>query len=144
MKWIFKIKYNTDESVAKFKVRLVAQRFSQVQGIDFSKTFASIVRREFLRIYLTIYIALNLFIHPVDIVGAYFESVLDDNEFPIFIQLPLKMHQLCQIQEGLLCRLLRSLYSLRQSGRLWNKNVIVFYKSIGFRQLNGDSSILIR
>lgn len=53
------------------------------------------------------------------------------------------MHQLRQIQEGLLCRLLRSLYSLKQSRRLWNQNVIEFYKSIGFRQLNGDPSILI-
>ena len=33
---------------------------------------------------------------------------------------------------------------LKQSGRLWNQNVIVFYKSIGFVQLNGDPSILIR
>lgn len=43
-----------------------------------------------------------------------------------------------------MCRLLRSLYGLKQSGRLWNKNVIAFYTSIGFRQLNGDPSILIR
>lgn len=33
---------------------------------------------------------------------------------------------------------------LKQSGRLWNQNVIAFYKSIGFVQLNGDPSILIR
>ena len=41
-------------------------------------------------------------------------------------------------------RLLRSLYGLKQSGRLWNQNVIAFYKSVGFRQLNGDPNILIR
>ena len=54
------------------------------------------------------------------------------------------MHHLRQIRKDLLCRLLRSLYRLKQSGRLWNQNVIAFYKSIGFTQLNGDSSILIR
>ena len=32
---------------------------------------------------------------------------------------------------------------MKQSGRLWNQNVIAFYKRIGFRQLNGDPSILI-
>ena len=42
-----------------------------------------------------------------------------------------------------MCRLLRSLYGLKQSGRLWNQNVIAFYKRIGFRQLNVDPSILI-
>lgn len=40
--------------------------------------------------------------------------------------------------------MLRSLYGLKQLKRLWNKNVISFYKSIGFKQLNGNLSILIR
>ena len=76
--------------------------------------------------------------------GAYLESQPGDNKFPIFMKLPPGMHHLCQIRKSLLCRLLRSLYGLKQSGRLWNRNVIAFYKSIGFTQLNGDLSILIR
>lgn len=73
-KWVFKVKYNPDGSVARFKARLVAQGFSHVQGLDFSETFAPTVRRESLRIYLAICVALNLLIHQVDIVGAYLES----------------------------------------------------------------------
>lgn len=141
---VFKVKYHPDGSVARFKARLVAQGFSQVQGIDFVETFAPTVRRELLRIYLAICLSLNLFIHQVDIVGTYLESLLNDNEFPIFMKLPPGMHELRHIREGLLCRLMRSLYGLKQSGRLWNQNVIAFYKSIGFIQLNGDPSILIR
>ena len=60
------------------------------------------------------------------------------------MRLPPGMHQFRQIREGLLCRLLRSLYGLKQSGRLWNQNVVAFFKSIGFTQLNGDLSILVR
>ena len=86
---------------------------------------------------------LNLFIYQVDIVGVYLESALGDNKLPIFMKLLPGMHDLHQIREGLLCRLLRSLYGLKQSGRLWNQNVIALYKRIGFRQLNGDPSILI-
>ena len=142
-KWVFKVKYHPNGSVARFKARLVAQGFFQVQGIDFSETFAPTVRRESLRIYLALCLILNLFIYQVDIVGAYLESPLGDNELPIFMKLPPGMHDLRQIQEGLLCRLLRSLYRLKQSGRLWNQNVIAVYKCIGFRQLNGDPSILI-
>ena len=117
-KWVFKVRYHPDGSVARFKARLVAQGFSQVQGIDFSETFAPTVRRESLRIYLALCLMLNLFIHQVDIVSAYLESPLGNNKLPIFIKLPPGMHDLRQIREGLLCRLLRSLYRLKQSGRL--------------------------
>lgn len=60
------------------------------------------------------------------------------------MKLPPGIDQLRQVRAGLSYRLLRSLYGLKQSRRLWNQNIIAFYKSIGFRQLNGDPSILIR
>lgn len=94
LKWVFKVKYHPDGSVARFKARLVAQRFSQIQGIDFSETFAPTVRRESLRIYLALCLMLNLFIYQVDIVSTYLESLLGDNELPIFMKLPSGMHNL--------------------------------------------------
>ena len=115
---MFKVKYHSDRSVARFKAQLVAQGFSQIPGIDFAETFAPMVRRELLQIYLAVYLFLNLIIHQVDIVGAYLESDLSDNELSIFIKLSIGMHQLRQVREGLFCRLLRSLYGLKQSRRL--------------------------
>ena len=91
-KWVFKVKYHPDGSVARFKARLVAQGFSQVQGIDFSETFAPTVRRKSLQIFLAISAMLGLIIHQVDIIGAYLESLLDDNKFPIYMKLPPGMH----------------------------------------------------
>ncbi len=96
-KWVFKVKYSPDGSIARFKARLVAQGFSQIYGINFSETFASTVRRESLQIYLALCLMLNLFIHQVDIVGAYLESLLGDNEQPIFMKLPPGLHHLRQI-----------------------------------------------
>ena len=60
------------------------------------------------------------------------------------MRLPPEIHKFCHIQKGLLGGLLRSLYGLKQSERLENKNVIAFYKSISFKQPNGNPSILIR
>lgn len=103
-----------NQSITRFKIKLVIQGFLQVQDMDFFEIFALTIRRKLLCIYLAIYVALNLFIHQIDIVKVYLGSLLDNNKLPIFIQLPLEMYELCQIQEELLCRLLRSLYRLKQ------------------------------
>ena len=63
LKRVFKVKYYPDKSVARFKARLVAQRFSQVPGFDFCETFVPIVKRKSLQIHLALYLALNLFFH---------------------------------------------------------------------------------
>lgn len=50
LKWVFKVKYHLDGLVAKFKVQLVAQGFSQIPGINFAKIFTFTVRIKLLKI----------------------------------------------------------------------------------------------
>jgi hypothetical protein len=45
-KWIFEIKYNVDDSMARYKVDLVAKGFSEVEGIDVNKTFSLVAQME--------------------------------------------------------------------------------------------------
>lgn len=86
---------------------------------------------------------LGLLVDQIDIVGAYLESLLGDNDLPIFMKLPPSFQSFRFIREGLVFRLPCSIYGLRQSGRLWNQKVVAFLKSIGFKPLNADASILI-
>ena len=53
-KWIFKNKTNEFGQVRRNKVRLVAQGYSQVKGIDFDETFAPVARLESIRLLLAI------------------------------------------------------------------------------------------
>ena len=130
--------------IAKFKAKLVAQSFSQILSIDFAKIFVPIIRKKFLQIYLVFYLIFNLFIHQVDIVEVYMKNFFGNNKFPIFIKLILKIEYLWQIRNGFLYKLLKCFNSLKRSKRLWNQNVIAFFKNLSFTQLNRDSSILIQ
>jgi hypothetical protein len=48
-KWVFKVKRLAQESIDKFKARLVAQGFAQCPGFDFDKTYAAVVCFDSLR-----------------------------------------------------------------------------------------------
>jgi hypothetical protein len=51
-KWVFKNRQGEDGEVVRNKVHLVAQGYSQVEGLDFGETFAPVARLEAIRILL--------------------------------------------------------------------------------------------
>ena len=53
-KWVFKVKYYLDGTVAQYKAKLMAQGFLQIHGIDFNKIFSPTVRKKLLQIFLAI------------------------------------------------------------------------------------------
>jgi len=52
-KWVYRIKYNQDGSIQKYRAWLVANGCSQQPGIDYDETFALVVRKETTRTILT-------------------------------------------------------------------------------------------
>jgi len=49
-KWIYKNKSDENGTVTRNKARLVAQGYTQVEGLDFDETFASVARLESIRL----------------------------------------------------------------------------------------------
>jgi hypothetical protein len=50
-KWVFRNKQDRDGIVVRNKVRLVAQGYTQVKGLDFRETYAPVARLEVIRIF---------------------------------------------------------------------------------------------
>jgi len=43
-KWVFKLEWNTNGEIDCYKMQLVAKKYSQVEGINYDKTFVPVAR----------------------------------------------------------------------------------------------------
>ena len=50
-KWVYKVKYNDDNMVKRFRARLVAKGFTQLPGSDFYKTHSPVFSYTSLRTF---------------------------------------------------------------------------------------------
>ena len=69
-RWVFKIKRNADGSISRHKARLVAQGFTQEQGIDYDEVFSPVARSATIRSLLAVANIRDLEIHQMDVTTA--------------------------------------------------------------------------
>ncbi|XP_076657826.1 uncharacterized protein LOC143361962 [Halictus rubicundus] len=73
-RWVYKIKYNQDGTVDKFKARLVARGNEQKKGMDYDEVFAPVARHDSIRTLLASAVQCKMHIHHMDVVTAYFKE----------------------------------------------------------------------
>lgn len=66
-KWVFKNKTNEEGVVVRNKARLVAQGYTQVEGVDFDETFAPVARLESIRLMLAVACHMNFKLYQMDV-----------------------------------------------------------------------------
>ena len=70
-KWIFKNKTDEYGEVVRNKSRLVDQGYTQVEGIDFDKSFAPVARLESIQILLSVACIMNFKLYQMDVKSAF-------------------------------------------------------------------------
>jgi hypothetical protein len=63
------------------KSRLVVQRYSQKEGIDYEETFAPIARLVAIRILLAFSVAKGFKLHQMDVKNAFLNGVLEEEVY---------------------------------------------------------------
>lgn len=137
-KWIFKIKYNKDGSVDKYKARLVCQGFRQRQGLDYKETFAPVVRLDSLRLLLALAATdSEIEILHLDAISAFLNGRLKEK---IFMKAPPGLPS----NSGFF-QLLRTLYGLKQAPREWHAVVEAFLVgNPGFSKVKSASCLYVK
>ncbi|DBA02790.1 TPA: hypothetical protein N0F65_006580, partial [Lagenidium giganteum] len=136
-KWVLKIKYDSAGEIGRFKARLVARGFSQKYGVDYSATFAPVIRMSSVRLFFVLIAILHLEQRQGDVPNAYVKGALKEY---ILMKSPKELN----LRSGHVLRLLKPLYGLKQSGRCWNEAMDQFIKDIGFMQSQLDPCIYFK
>src|ERR1044072_4785480 len=120
-KWAFKNKSDEAGNVTRNKARLVAQGYTQVEGVDFDETFAPVARLESIRLLLGVACLLKFGLYQMDVKSAFLNGYLNeevyvehlkgfvDPNFPEYVY-----------------RLRKALYGLKQAPRAWYERLAEF------------------
>ncbi len=136
-RWVFRLKRDDQGKIARYKARLVAKGFTQKEGVDYTETFAPVVRFETISMLIAYAVNNGLQLHQLDVETAFLHGHLEEE---IYMTQPEGFDD----KTGRVCRLRRSLYGLKQSPRCWNQALHEKLLNIGFQQLNADNCVYKR
>jgi hypothetical protein len=137
-KWVYKIKRDNEGVVIRYKARLVAKGFSQKEGIDYGEIFAPVAKYKTIRMLLGIASKNNLVLGQLDVKTAFLNGILKEE---IYMELP-KGYPTKPV--GVVCKLIKSLYGLKQSPMEWNSALDQYLLSIGFKPTAADPCLYVR
>ena len=80
-KWIFKNKIDEDGEIIRNKSRLVAQGYTQVEGVDFDESFALVARLKSIQILMSIACTMNFKLYQMDVKRAFLDGNLNEEVF---------------------------------------------------------------
>ncbi|CAI7855815.1 unnamed protein product [Closterium sp. NIES-54] len=136
-RWVLTTKYHIDDTVEREKARLVVKGFTQVYGADYDETYAPVSSYITLRIFLSIVIVLDLNLMQVDMKNAFLQSKLDQ---VLYIYQPDYFND----GTGRVCRLLKSLYGLKQSPLLWYRALDGVLLGAGWKKSQVDTALYFK
>ncbi|SCV67545.1 BQ2448_5156 [Microbotryum intermedium] len=136
-KFVWKTKRNALGNATGHKARLVAQGNRQRDGIDFAETFAPVARFSSIRSLLALAAANGLHVHQADIDKAYLHGDLD---YDIWMTAPHRF----DLPGDKVLRLHRSIYGLKQAGRIWNRHIDASLRDLGYTATGTDHCVYSR
>ncbi|KAK3876712.1 hypothetical protein Pcinc_018524 [Petrolisthes cinctipes] len=136
-KWVYAVKLGPNNT-EKHKARYVAKGYSQVKDVDYGETFSPTARHTSIRMLMQLATQEGMKVHQMDVKTAYLNA---DIEYEIYLEQPEGFVKKNEKGEHLVCKLKKSLYGLKQSGRNWNSTLQKFLNDQKFNQSAAENCL---
>jgi len=141
-KWVFKVKYNSDNTIQRFRARLVAKGFTQVPGSDFYETFSPVFSHTSFRSTLAIATANDMRIDCWDLKNGFIQQKIDVEH--LCMECPDGYPKVMDDGSPAALHCLRSIYGLRQSSMLLHERLTKHLIRNGFKHLKSDKCVYVK
>lgn len=134
-KWVYKIKYKANRDAEMFKEKLVAKDYIQKKGLDYHDTFSPVEKMVTVRYVIALVVYERRCMYQIDMYNVFLQRYLNEEVY---------MEMLDGFKkEGphKVCRLINSLYGLKQALRQRNIKLIAGLINAGFKQSPHDYSL---
>ncbi|KAG9444874.1 hypothetical protein H6P81_016214 [Aristolochia fimbriata] len=138
-KWIFQIKTDAAGTIIRNKARLVAQGYTQVEGVDFEETFAPVARLEAIRLMISVACKLQIKLYQMDIKSAFLSGYISEE---VFVEQPkgfIDPHNPDHVY-----KLSMALYGLKQAPCAWYDCLTSFLIGHGYHRGKVDQTLFIK
>ncbi|GAA0161049.1 transmembrane signal receptor [Lithospermum erythrorhizon] len=136
-RWIYKIKCKPDDTIAKYKARLVVKGYNQVVGVDYFDSFSHVNKTVTVMFILALAAAKKWHLHQLDVNNAFWHGFLEEE---VYMDNPEGYEK---AQKGQVCKLKRSLHGLKQVSRQSNLKFTSKLLEYDFIQSYNDNCMFV-
>jgi len=137
-RWIFKVKHHANGSVERYIARLVAQGYTQIEGLDYFDTYSPVAKMTTVRLVIALASLNSWFIHQLDVNNAFLHGDLQED---VYMLVPPSIKT---IKSNQVCKLKKSLYGLKQSSRKWYEKLTSILLQHQYVQASSNHSLFLK
>jgi hypothetical protein len=138
-KWVFHNKQNEHGVVIRNKAQLVAKDYSQVEGLDFDETYATVARLESIRILLAYATYHDFKLYQMDVKSAFLNGPIKEE---VYVEQPPGFED--SEYPNHVYKLSKALYGLKQAPRAWYECMRDFLITNGFKVGKADPTLFTK
>ena len=116
----------------------MAQGFTQTEGLDYFETFSPVAKLSTVRVLLALASIHGWHLHQLDVNNVFLHGDLNES---FYMRIP---QGVISPKSGQVCKLRKSLYSLKQASRQWFEKLTKFLLTRGFTQATSDHTLFIK
>jgi hypothetical protein len=128
-RWHYRVKWDSDRNISCYKACLIAKGFAQLEGIDFTETFAPVAKFTSIWTLMSLAAARDWEVRQMDVKSAFLNGELKEE---IYMDQLEGCEKSGENGKRLYCRMRKAIYGLKQVLQVWNELIHSFFVDLGF------------